>query len=80
MGKITEEEQIIQVKIHPIPINGKTGLEIRKCWSFGEKNDAFLSELIKASFEKRPITAKIQINFSDELKAKLTLEKLGIKI
>jgi hypothetical protein len=74
------EETILNIKIHITQVHGEPALEIRKLLTLCNKNLPFLTDLIRASFSEKPVMAKIKIDFSDQLKAKLKLKELGINI
>jgi hypothetical protein len=74
------EPEPLKVNIHIVKVNNKLGLQIRKTFSLCDKNLVFLNELIKASFDNKPITSKVLIEFNDKFKAQLKLKELGFKV
>jgi hypothetical protein len=75
--KVNKEIEPFIMNLHVINVNGAPAVQFRKIITNCDKNINFFNELVKAALDDKAITAPVQIQFNDKLKAIQKLKELG---
>jgi hypothetical protein len=80
--QIVKGLDLIDLRVHPVMTNGVPAIELRKVFTFCEKNHGILAALLETAFSNEPIIVEVpvSIKFTDNALAKYKLLRMGINI